>query len=98
MEKKEKRKRTTENTSDSRLFLFKYDDYLFISSENFNYMIAINLNAARNKQLDVSSHINACNESKKSTERDRFVAIDCEIEKDRSRKSAREGEANTENT
>lgn len=31
-------------------------DCLFISTQHFNYMIAINLNAARNTQLDISQN------------------------------------------
>lgn len=34
-----------------------YTQCLFISTEHFNYMIAINLNAARNKQLDISQNM-----------------------------------------
>lgn len=41
-----------------------YDDYLFISTEHFNYMIAINLNAARNKQLDISQNTKRAKKSK----------------------------------
>lgn len=38
---------------------------LFISTEYFNYMIAINLNAARNEQLDISRNYTKKNTKKK---------------------------------